>query len=154
MNIIEAVEHHRGRRRRNQEYRHIFDRTAAFWQRFFINFTNFECSPRRKDVSYIYDIFHNKCKWPRHATIKIPNLYIEIKHYICHCMNVPINYELGCNNSFILDEMFVCNHKRVYLNLMITNATCYSPHRWPVARKMFPFDDVIMTLCLNPHDVI
>ena len=24
-----------------------------------------------------------------------------------------------------------------------------SPHKWPVTRKMFPFDDVIMTFMLN-----
>ena len=24
-----------------------------------------------------------------------------------------------------------------------------SPHKWPVTRKMFPFDDVIMQICKN-----
>ena len=29
-----------------------------------------------------------------------------------------------------------------------------SPHKWPVTRKMFPFDDVIMTLkCFDWHDM-
>ena len=26
-----------------------------------------------------------------------------------------------------------------------------SPHKWPVTRKMFPFDDVIMHVCLTMH---
>ena len=26
-----------------------------------------------------------------------------------------------------------------------------SPHKWPVTRKMFPFDDVIMACSLQPH---
>ena len=26
-----------------------------------------------------------------------------------------------------------------------------SPHKWPVTRKMFPFDDVIMVTCLQIH---
>ena len=25
-----------------------------------------------------------------------------------------------------------------------------SPHKWPLTRKMFPFDDVIMSLCVGP----
>ena len=28
--------------------------------------------------------------------------------------------------------------------------TVNSPHKWPVTRKMIPFDDVIMRICINP----
>ena len=28
-----------------------------------------------------------------------------------------------------------------------------SPHKWPVTRKMFPFDDVIMSLTLSKHSI-
>ena len=31
------------------------------------------------------------------------------------------------------------------------NSPVNSPHRWPVTRKMFPFDDVIMELSIPKH---
>ena len=30
----------------------------------------------------------------------------------------------------------------------------YSPHKWPVTRKIFPFDDVIMYVCIIASDIM
>ena len=47
----------------------------------FSNLTKFECSHRRDAVTYTHDIFHNKCKRPRHAIGKISNLHLENKYH-------------------------------------------------------------------------
>ena len=65
------------------EYRHIYVRVAGVLAARFSNLTTFELSHRRDVVTYIGDIFYNKCKRPHHVTWKISNLYIENKyHYL------------------------------------------------------------------------
>ena len=61
---------------------HILNPVVAFLQYFFSNLTAFECTPRRDGESYTYDVFHNKCKRPHHATYRISNLYIETKYHL------------------------------------------------------------------------
>ena len=49
----------------------------------------------------------------------------------------------------LLNRLFGCRSKKTskprVTGLCVGNSPVNSPHKWPVTRKMFPFDDVIMT---------
>ena len=53
-------------------------------------------------------------------------------------------------DSDLLNRLFGCRSKKTsklrVTGLCAGNSPVNSPHKWPVTRKMFPFDDVIMTM--------
>ena len=55
---------------------------CSAWAAFFPKPANFEWSSRRNSVSYMYDIFHDKCKGSHLLTCKKLCMYIETKYQL------------------------------------------------------------------------
>ena len=62
-------------------------------------------------------------------------------HQLHHCL---LNLLVGCRSKK--------TSKLRVAGLCAGNSPANSPHKWPVTRKMFPFDDVIMMLIKNVGD--
>ena len=82
---------------------------------------------------------------------------LEIKNvYLTH-LNVPsMSYMLRKRKCTYYDDVIMGAIASEITSLTIVYSTVYSgaspvnsPHKWPVKRKMFPFDDVIMVLVSN-----
>ena len=68
------------------------------------------------------------------------------------CSCVSRNGHCGVSNHqphhCLLNRLFGCNSKKASKLRVTGLCVGNSPHKWPVTRKIIPFDDVIMCLCL------
>ena len=92
--------------------------------------------------------------------IPIPqNLALIYKHDPRHKPVVPLQWRHNGRDSVsnhqphdcLLNRLFRRRSKKtsklLVTGLGVGNSPGTSPHKWPVTRKMFPFDDVIMHEC-------
>ena len=116
-----------------------------------------------------YDILHNQCKRLHHVTWKFLYLYIETKHHLMALQKILITFQQGCTQGIRMAYLVICgaiSHHQFHhclrnrlfrrsskktpklpvTGLYAENSpvTGEFPHKWPVTRKMFPFDDIIM----------
>ena len=84
------------------------------------------------------------------------NIWMDVirSHADIHCKTIPLRWRHNGYDSVsnhqphdcLLNRLFRHRSKKIS-RLRVTGicaGTVNSPHKWPVTRKMFPFDDVIM----------
>ena len=90
----------------------------------------------------------------------------SIFHHFRHCdgsvkrMNISVSHNGhdGVSNHqphhCLLSRLFRSRSKKTSKLRVTGRWPVNSPHKWPVTRKMFPFDDVIMNFACSSHDIL